>query len=129
MSADGTGAPPFAGTVARRAGGRWQGYVLLRLEAPARGLASVGAWGEQQPTASVQLCLYGADGEAVAAREQPAWEAWMRGALPGPGRRLTGAGRDPAHAPSSASTAVDSCARARPSASAPWSVRSDGSAP
>ena len=84
VSADGTGAPPFAGTVARRAGGRWQGYVLLRLEAPARGLASVGAWGEQQPTASVQLCLYGADGEAVAAREQPAWEAWMRGRFPAP---------------------------------------------
>ena len=77
----GTGAPALAGSVEHVARGRWQGHVLLRVEEPAPGLASIGAWG-RAATATVQLCLYGDAGALAAVRELPGWEAWMRARFP-----------------------------------------------
>ena len=55
--------------------------MLLRLDQPAPGFATVSVWGEQR-WASVQAYLFGDDPQAVAARERPAWQAWMQTAFP-----------------------------------------------
>lgn len=81
VSAAGHGAPALAGTVEVVTEGKWQRHQLLRVSEPAPGLASVGIWGEAGMT-TVQLCLYGEEGAAVAARERPGWEAWMGAQFP-----------------------------------------------
>ena len=81
VTASGPGAPPLAGVVEHLAEGRWQRHLLLRLERPAPGLASVGLWGEARTT-TIQLCLYGDEGARVAESEAPAWRAWMEARFP-----------------------------------------------
>lgn len=81
VAASGPGVPALAGTVEHVAAGKWQHHLLLRVEEPAPGLASVGIWGEAS-TVTVQLCLYREQGAAVAAREEPAWRAWMAARFP-----------------------------------------------
>ena len=69
--------PSLTGVVEREASGPHLRDLLIRLEDPGPGLAQVGVFGQQRYVA-VQACLYGDQGAAVAEREQPAWEAWMR---------------------------------------------------
>jgi hypothetical protein len=51
---------------------------VLRIEAPAPGFAMIGAfvWNEAAHV-SLTLYLYGEGAAAAAAREEPAWRAWM----------------------------------------------------
>ena len=66
--------PPLAGRVERFA----SGLMTLLLEAPARGIALVGAesFGEQA-FPLLYLYLFDAGAEAVIARDEPAWLAWI----------------------------------------------------
>lgn len=73
------GAPAFAGRV-HEAGRR---ELLLTLESPAPGIAQliVVPMGGSV-CASMQVYLYGADGQRAAARDAQAWEAWMASQCP-----------------------------------------------
>lgn len=57
--------------------------LMLRLEQPAPGvgIVAVGAPGDVVYT-QLSASLFGADAEAVAEHQQPAWEAWMRERFP-----------------------------------------------
>jgi hypothetical protein len=55
--------------------------VLLRVDAPAPGLAHVLVAGERGRT-TLQAALFGADAAAIAAREQPPWQGWMETRFP-----------------------------------------------
>lgn len=72
--ASGPGAPAFAGVVEQV-----QDHALtVRLEAPGPGVGAIAAGGPADVVyAQVSLTLFGDDADAVAGREQPAWEAWM----------------------------------------------------
>jgi uncharacterized protein YndB with AHSA1/START domain len=73
------GAPALAGVVERASRGARDRDVLLRLEQPAAGTAFVSAYRYgAQVHVHVHAYLFGDDAEAVAAREGPRWEAWMR---------------------------------------------------
>lgn len=77
-------APPLAGSVARVHQDGKSRDMMLRLEAPATGVALVGTYRwENQTRAAVCLYLYGDDAAALAARSTPAWEEWIGGLFPG----------------------------------------------
>lgn len=78
---DGRGVPRLAGTVDQRYEGRCHSALLLVLDEPGPGIANVIVFGERG-WATVQACLYGDDADAIAAREEPAWQAWMRARFP-----------------------------------------------
>ena len=79
------GAPGFAGTVESLDENRHGCAVLLRLEEPAAGAVSVGAFECGGPTmVAVCLYLYGKAAADVAAREEPLWHAWMSRHFPAP---------------------------------------------
>jgi uncharacterized protein YndB with AHSA1/START domain len=68
------GAPTLAGVVERTL----QDEMLLRIDAPAPGLAAVYAGGPgDQVYAFVRVYLYGDAAAQIAAREEPAWRAWL----------------------------------------------------
>ncbi|WP_205696519.1 SRPBCC domain-containing protein [Conexibacter sp. SYSU D00693] len=72
----GNGVPAFGGTVVE-AGGR---MVTLVLDTPAGGLGFLGAGGPGEDVFTfVRAQLFGDGTDAVAAREQAAWEAWFAG--------------------------------------------------
>ncbi|MGH7681088.1 MAG: SRPBCC family protein [Candidatus Eiseniibacteriota bacterium] len=76
------GAPRLAGVVERVVDKEKQ-ELFVRLEEPTSGVAHflpVGMGG--QVCLSVRLYLYGAQARAVAAREAPAWQAWIGELLP-----------------------------------------------
>lgn len=75
--------PPFDGVV-HRVGLAGHREVLLRLERPTTGAASIFTFtNEARVTTSVTLYLYGADAAAIALRDAPLWRAWMeRAAMP-----------------------------------------------
>jgi uncharacterized protein YndB with AHSA1/START domain len=78
------GAPALAGTV-ELVGGDWKYHrlYLLLLDEPAPGaaLVSVHEWqGKCHP--SIHAYLFGDDASAVADRENPMWEAWMKEKFP-----------------------------------------------
>lgn len=75
------GGPALSGVVEYLMAGKWQYAILLRIDGPAPGLAHVAVYGQAGWT-TVQACLYGDEGSAVAAREQPAWQAWMQERFP-----------------------------------------------
>lgn len=81
VSAAGPGVPPLAGVVERVFTGRWRRDVLLRTDSPDSGIAAVSVHGDAG-FASVQLCLHGDDAAERAAREEPAWRAWMTDHFP-----------------------------------------------
>lgn len=81
FATSGAGAPALAGEVERVVDGKWHRGLLLRLEQPAPGLAHALVYGDRGG-ATVQACLYGDEGAAVAAREQPAWQEWMQVRFP-----------------------------------------------
>jgi hypothetical protein len=70
----GADAPELAGVV-ERVGKNW---LTLRIDEPAPGIAMVLAytWDERVST-SFHAYLFGDEAPAVAAREEPAWRAWM----------------------------------------------------
>jgi uncharacterized protein YndB with AHSA1/START domain len=71
------GVPPLAGIV-ERVGGAHHDELMLRLDAPAPGLALVFVFEWQNTVyANVLAHLYGDGAPAVAARHQPAWSTWM----------------------------------------------------
>jgi len=73
----GFGGPLLSGVVERKSeGGAHMRDLLVRIEDPRPGLASVSVFTEQR-FVSVQACLYGDDAAAVAEREEPAWRTWM----------------------------------------------------
>ena len=70
----GPGVPAFAGTVERAE----ERMLTLVLEEPAPGLGFLGVGGPADEVFTiVRAQLFGEGAEAVAAREQPAWRAWM----------------------------------------------------
>jgi uncharacterized protein YndB with AHSA1/START domain len=77
------GAPALVGTVDQVTDSRYARVLLLRLDEPAPGSAVVAAFtygGEVY--ASLHAYLFGDQAPAVAAREQPAWRAWMAERFP-----------------------------------------------
>src|SRR5258705_5638604 len=76
------GAPRLAGIVERVVDKEHE-ELLLRLEQPTSGTVHfLAVMMGGQVCLSVRLFLYGAQARAVAAREAPAWEAWINGLLP-----------------------------------------------
>ena len=75
-------APPLSGTVERLVEGTLP-HALLRIDDPLPGIATpiVYTMGDQVMT-SLGIYLYGDDAPAVAAREDPAWQAWMKRRFP-----------------------------------------------
>lgn len=77
------GAPPLAGLVERIGEGEHPEEILLRLDDPAPGLAHLFALAMGgQVCLSIRLLLYGDRAAAIAAREEPAWRAWMAERFP-----------------------------------------------
>lgn len=76
-------APPLAGVVEGRGGGKHEYQLLLRLDEPAPGLALLGAyaWGGKTH-AAISLYLFGDRAAAVAARDEPLWQSWMNERFP-----------------------------------------------
>jgi uncharacterized protein YndB with AHSA1/START domain len=80
-AASAPGVPALAGVV-ERAG---EGELLLRLEEPAPGLATLHAGGPSETVyAFVRVFLFGDDAPAVLTREEPLWRAWMEEHFPAP---------------------------------------------
>jgi uncharacterized protein YndB with AHSA1/START domain len=74
VATSGAGVPPLAGTVARAD----EGMLTLVLDEPAPGLGFVGVGGPgDEVFAVVRAQLFGDRAAAVAARDEPAWRAWM----------------------------------------------------
>jgi uncharacterized protein YndB with AHSA1/START domain len=85
--AAGAGVPELAGVVERAGDDAYGRSLLLRLDRPGPGLAELFVLGQAGPL-GLQIRLYGDDRAEVVARQQPAWEAWMRARFPAPtGRR------------------------------------------
>lgn len=78
----GRSAPRLAGVVERVVDKEHE-ELFIRLEEPTSGVAHlfpIPMGG--QVCLSVRLYLYGAQARAVAARETPAWQAWINGLFP-----------------------------------------------
>jgi uncharacterized protein YndB with AHSA1/START domain len=81
----GPDAPALSGVVERVAEDAYGRTLLLRIDRPAPGLASLVVG--QRGRVSLEAALYGDQAAAVAAREQPAWRSFLQA------RPATGAGR------------------------------------
>jgi uncharacterized protein YndB with AHSA1/START domain len=80
VTASGDGVPPLAGAIDRAGAGE----LTVVLEEPAPGVAALYAGGPHETTyAFVRLYLFGDDAGAIAAREEPAWRAWLAATFPG----------------------------------------------
>jgi uncharacterized protein YndB with AHSA1/START domain len=78
LRASGTAVPPLSGTVVSEGEARSHRWLLMRLDEPAPGTAFVNAFSyRDQVYASLQAYLFGHEAPAVAARDEPAWRAWM----------------------------------------------------
>jgi hypothetical protein len=87
-----SGAPPLAGIVENASEGEQKHFMLLRIDKPAPGVLSLGAFPCGGPTmVSIGFFLYGDGAAAVAAREEPLWQAWMSKHFPA----ASGAGAGP----------------------------------
>ncbi len=85
------GVPMLAGVVEAVGEGKKPQNVLLRIDEPAPGIASLGAFDCGAVQVMVSLFLYGDNAAAVAAREEPAWRAWMNERFPMPAANGDGA--------------------------------------
>jgi uncharacterized protein YndB with AHSA1/START domain len=81
VTASGDGVPALSGVVERALDGKWQRVLLIRVDEPAPGLAAIAVYGQVGWT-TVQACLYGDEGATAAAREEPAWRAWIQERFP-----------------------------------------------
>jgi uncharacterized protein YndB with AHSA1/START domain len=71
-------APTFAGTIERAVESKHHHELMLRLDEPAPGVVFVFAFEYlEQVYATLHAYLFGDEGSAVAAREEPRWRAWM----------------------------------------------------
>ncbi len=79
------GAPALAGLIEAGGDGKLPHQLLLRLEEPAPGIASLGAytWGDKVAV-GVSLYLYGDAAPAAVAAAEPQWRAWMSERFPDP---------------------------------------------
>ena len=83
------GAPPLSGTVERIVEGTLP-HALLRIDAPLPGIATPIVYTmDDRVMTSLGIYLYGDDAPAVAAREEPAWQAWMQRRFPPPETKET----------------------------------------
>ena len=74
---------PAAGGVLERLRPGVQPYAVLRLDRPLGGIAAANAFPMGgQAMANVGIYLYGGDAAAVAARDEAAWQAWMKERFP-----------------------------------------------
>jgi uncharacterized protein YndB with AHSA1/START domain len=80
VAATAPGVPPLAGTVERAA----PNMLTLLLERPARGIGFVASEpaGDGSAHASVYAYLFGEGAAEAAARDEPAWRAWMQRHFP-----------------------------------------------
>ena len=84
------GAPPLAGIVERIGEGKEPHVLVLRVDEPAPGIASLFA-----QTMGPQVCvmvafyLYGDEGAAAATRAEPLWQAWLNQHFPAEGNAST----------------------------------------
>lgn len=79
------GAPPLAGVVEWTGEGPSQNELLLRIDEPGPGFASLGTFCMGgQVCVGVYFYLYGDQASAIAEREQPVWQAWMNEQFPAP---------------------------------------------
>jgi len=78
-----SGAPPFAGIVESTGSHGTAREILLRLDAPAPGLALIGAyqWGGKVH-ASMSFYFYGAEAASVVLRDTPQWDTWLKQQFP-----------------------------------------------
>ena len=83
------GLPPFAGLVEVVSESAHQQSMILRLEQPGPGVASLGAFACGGVMVAITLYLYGPRAAAVAAEHQPAWEKWMNEKFPQVGQPAT----------------------------------------
>ncbi|MCI0639381.1 MAG: SRPBCC domain-containing protein [Gemmataceae bacterium] len=75
-------APPLAGSI-EPTDSAHPHEVLLRLETPASGLASLGAYTwSGKVLVSFSFYYYGAGAATVVARDEPMWQAWMNAHFP-----------------------------------------------
>ncbi len=79
------GAPELRGVVERVGSAKQPHEILVRLDAPAPGVALLGAyaWGGAV-YAAMNLYLYGPEAEAAMQQVGPAWRAWIREQFPAP---------------------------------------------
>lgn len=77
------GPEPLSGEVERIDQNARQRYALLRLDAPAPGLALVGTYGGGDSTnVSASLYFYGEGSRERAARSEERWQAWLEKTFP-----------------------------------------------
>ena len=77
-------APDLSGAVERAGEEAYQEEMLLRLDAPAPGIAHMFAMDMgEQVLLSIRLHLYGSTAAGVVVREEPAWQAWLGERFPG----------------------------------------------
>jgi uncharacterized protein YndB with AHSA1/START domain len=80
-SATADGAPELAGEVVHLS----EFLTIIRLDAPAPGLAWIGAgFHGGAAMALAHVNFFGEDRDAVEAREQPIWESWLQRTFPAP---------------------------------------------
>lgn len=79
-----TSVPTLAGVVEAVGEGKKPQSVLLRIDEPSPGIASLGAFDCGAVQVMASLFLYGDKAAAVAAREEPIWRAWMNERFPMP---------------------------------------------
>ena len=83
------GAPPLSGTVERIVEGAAP-HILLRLGDLLLGIAAPAVYTvDDQVMTSFGIYLYGDAASAVAAREEPAWQAWITQRFPAPEKKDT----------------------------------------
>lgn len=84
------GAPPLGGLVEGVGEGKHPSLVLLRLDAPAPGVASLGAHSMCGPVfISASFYFYGDGAAAAVESAEPVWQAWMQQHFPFPGATAT----------------------------------------
>ena len=77
-------APDMSGTVERVGEAAYPEELLLRLDAPAPGIAHMFAMDMgEQVLLSIRFYLYGSTAAGVVVREEPAWQAWLGETFPG----------------------------------------------
>lgn len=80
------GVPPLAGLVERIGEGKHPHVLLLRLDEPAPGIASLGAHSMgNRVYLAISCYLYGDRASAAVARDEPLWQVWMNQRFPSGG--------------------------------------------